>query len=1266
MRWHSFSTSQLHTLLDSCTGRLKHGKRNAAILAAAACLTALLPTRVSAQHPTWDARGFAENRPYFSRLPLEHIDPLTGNLLLTFTDLVLPGNAGFDLIVQRTYNSKIYLDYNGSGETIRDDSWAGIGWTLHFGRVLHGGNPADASWPIIELPDGSAHQAYPYSGTPPSGCSPCYVTKEFWIYDKDDYKLTLPNGTTYIFNHAGPPVGATNIPSYYATRIEDTFGNYVTVNYMSGAGVPADGIESVVQNLGSQTRTVTFTITDTINRSLASMSYNGRTWTYGQTNTTDVGKTLLTSASPPVGTPWTYSYNTTVTPRYELTRLTTPNGGTIDYQYQNQVFHIGVSYPTTSRAVSQRTTGGRSPSGTWTYSYEQGAGNNVSIITGPSNTVQYSFVGVGTYSTQGAAWRVGLPSSITTSANGNALQTESVSYIASQPISTVQIILGLNVDNGVFVPLLSSRTITRGSATFTTANSYHTSNFNDYGRPYQVSENGQLSRTSTRTFDYGFSGYIVDKVESEVVSVGGESFTTSYSYNHSNGFLASTSIYGVNTNYGEGSGGNVTGITDARGNHTTLTYSNGVLENVITPEYTISRTINLDGTISSETRSGQVTSFLYDDLQRITRVTPTIGNSFIASYDNTSGTSMSVTRGPSYTSATLDGFGRVTTTIDAVGVRRQVTFDAEGRKTFESYPFTGTAVGTSFQYDGLARLIQSTNPDGSTVGRVYNGTTVTVTDEDGHPTTHVFRAFGDPDEVRLSSVTDPSGEVVTYGYNALGSLTSATQSGTSSRSWVYNTKNQLTSETHPESGTVIYTRDAVGNLSTRRDAAGQIVSFTYDGNNRVRFIDYPGSADDTTIAYDDWDNQTSLTNGAVATTFVYEGGRRLTSRSDAFGTLGLTTTLHYDSNDNLDSITYPSGKVITYSNDAEGRPTSASDGVTTYASSVTYHPLGAIASYQAGNGVTHSVTRDTQQRVATVTSGSVLDLTYGYDLGGNVTSITDARPGMNRTFTYDALDRLTAATGWGGASYSYDNRGNRTSKTVGGRFTSYTYEFTNRLSSSSGDEPAQFHYDSNGNLQTDGTFVYSYAPTNMQATATIGGSRTSYGYDGGLLRVFKKDNDGTEHYFAHGPGGELIAEHTRVGNSLLPVREYIYVGNELVSSIETGLAISVAVATPANGQSFPNTSSITLSALPTVPAGLAVTSVQYFQGGTLVGSSSNSTNNYAVSWTNLPSVPGQYSIIARVIVSDGRAAASSPIFVTLTTPDLYGALAEIHPNEERH
>ncbi len=85
-------------------------------------------TRAYAENPVFDAKGFSPNRELIQQLPFEHVDPLTGNLLLTFTDLELPGNAGFDLRVQRTYNSKIYNSYQSLGaNSIAEDSWAGIG-----------------------------------------------------------------------------------------------------------------------------------------------------------------------------------------------------------------------------------------------------------------------------------------------------------------------------------------------------------------------------------------------------------------------------------------------------------------------------------------------------------------------------------------------------------------------------------------------------------------------------------------------------------------------------------------------------------------------------------------------------------------------------------------------------------------------------------------------------------------------------------------------------------------------------------------------------------------------------------------------------------------------------------------------------------------------------------------------------------------------------------------------------------------------------------
>ena len=70
------------------------------------CVCAPTVAFAEQDHPGLDAPGFQKNRDYFSEMPFENIDTLSGSLVLTFTDLVLPGNAGRELKFQRTYNSK--------------------------------------------------------------------------------------------------------------------------------------------------------------------------------------------------------------------------------------------------------------------------------------------------------------------------------------------------------------------------------------------------------------------------------------------------------------------------------------------------------------------------------------------------------------------------------------------------------------------------------------------------------------------------------------------------------------------------------------------------------------------------------------------------------------------------------------------------------------------------------------------------------------------------------------------------------------------------------------------------------------------------------------------------------------------------------------------------------------------------------------------------------------------------------------------------------
>jgi YD repeat-containing protein len=1087
--------------------------------------------------PTFDAKGFKAERAFFSQLPFEHIDPLTGNLLLTFTDLVLPGNAGFDLRIQRTYNSKIYKNYDTTGETLAEDSWAGVGWTMHFGRVLNSLSPTAP--PIIEMPDGSRHQTYTHI-SPPSGCSPCYITRQYWVYDKGDKRLMLPNGMVYTFNHSG---GTSQDPADYATEIRDPFDNTISISFLSS---PNDAIQTITQALGSQTRQITF---NTVNGQISQMQFQGRTWSYSHSPAAGHAfYYLLDRVVSPVGLDWEYDYNTSSQPRNELTGITTPNGGQLTYQYEDKTFKIGTPYSVDTRVVRQRQTSGRDiPSGTWTYSYAQGSGQNETLIQLPCGTERYTFRGVGDFNTQGNPWEVGLQTQKVTS-DGATLETETTTWQASVPISDDDEIIGFNTAFDIRVPLVNVQTRTRNSQSFSIDHSYNSSNFNDYGRPHQTVESGSLSRTINRTFDYNFTDYIVDKIASETVSGGGDTFTKSYSYNNANGFLTSQSIYGVTTSYNQTSGGNVSSETNARGFTTSYQYDWGIANSINTPQYSLTRNVNNDSTIQSETRRGFTTTFTYDALARPLTINPPIGSTTTIVYDNSGGTDERRTRGSSFVETDLDGFGRPSGTSDAVGVSTDIDYDACGRTTYESYPYTSSNIGTTMTYDGLGRLKRRVHPDGRDQTFSYNGIDVSITDERGVVTSQNWSAFGDPTAARLASVTDGNSQVTSYTYNVLGSLKSA--SGAGSRTWSYDSKNFLTMETHPESGQVTYIRDNVGNMTQRSDSRGT-TDFTYDGNNRLTQINHPASAHDVTIGYDASDNRTSLSNSFISSTFVYDGGNRLTSRSDTIGSRNFSTGYSYDSNDRVIRIDYPSGRAVRYSHDSGGRITQVGDGssMTAYASNFSYHPSGGIASFTSANGVTQTTTYDSRYRSDVVTvgsSGSLLSLDYGYDGAGNVTSIDDGRPNRDQGFGYDNLERLTSVTGWGARSYGYDNVGNRTS----GGGTSFNYSSsTNRLTSTSGNLNQSFSYDNVGNMTADGIGTYTYTPDNMVETTTVAGVATTYRYDGDNSRVLKA-SAGAQRYYVHGVGGMLLSEFEEICSQFAVSRDYIYIGSRLIASLK--------------------------------------------------------------------------------------------------------------------
>jgi|GEM_PF-2367990 len=251
----------------------------------------------------------------------------------------------------------------------------------------------------------------------------------------------------------------------------------------------------------------------------------------------------------------------------------------------------------------------------------------------------------------------------------------------------------------------------------------------------------------------------------------------------------------------------------------------------------------------------------------------------------------------------------------------------------------------------------------------------------------------------------------------------------------YNAADQKSSLTYPGG--------AAGQL-------GEVVSYGYDAVGQLVSVSGLGGVQYMSSAtYDAQGRMTQLVNEAGANgltrQWVYDPAtlRLSTIRAGTAGPFDNLQALSYsyDAAGNVTSVTDATngGQVQSFGYDWLDRLTSATTngmGVGQYSHTYQYNAIGNITSY-AGNAYTYG----SQPHAVTAAFGN----SYAYDANGNQTSRTIG--GVTYTFAYDYENRLTAIAGGSvTASFIYDAEGNRVKGTVNGVTTVYVaglYEWQN-------------------------------------------------------------------------------------------------------------------------------------------------------------------------------------------------------------------------------
>lgn len=435
----------------------------------------------------------------------------------------------------------------------------------------------------------------------------------------------------------------------------------------------------------------------------------------------------------------------------------------------------------------------------------------------------------------------------------------------------------------------------------------------------------------------------------------------------------------------------LTSITDPDNHATTFTYdANGnLLTSTDANNQTTTYTYTAQGLLaSSSSAAGRVINDTYDSLGRLTGQTFSDGTT--ASY-------------------TYDSHNNLLTATNAAGTET-FTYDSADRLTKVTY---SDGLSLTFVYNSNGQLSSTVDQSGATENYQYNaeGQLDEVTDAAGNTiAAYSYDAAGDLIRTDLGN-----GTYTVYGYDADGRENSiinyaADGSVQSSFLYVYNADSRITSIT-TLAGTTTYTYDANGQLTSATLPDGTTENWTYDASgNRISTTDTGGTTAYTT-------NNLNQYTAVGGTTYTYDADGNLISSI----TGGVTTTYTYNVEEQLTSITTPTS-TTTFTYDALGnRVAEKVNGITT---ELLVNPLtgelagefdtsgNVVAEYQYGLGLIG-------ESLGSVTAASDY---YQFDIGGNVSALTDSTGTVLNTYTYSPFGEVAASTGATANPFTFDGR----------------------------------------------------------------------------------------------------------------------------------------------------------------------------------------------------------------------------------------------------
>lgn len=559
---------------------------------------------------------------------------------------------------------------------------------------------------------------------------------------------------------------------------------------------------------------------------------------------------------------------------------------------------------------------------------------------------------------------------------------------------------------------------------------------------------------------------------------------------------------------------------------------------------------------SVDSKSNEAATYLYDDYGntiKTTTLTETDNESKIGTVDSTYdlfGNVLTTKSGDETSSYIYDKAGR-TLLANEKGDCTRTIYDDLGRTVQEigsedydsskdglptENTYSDTNAGHTYKYAANGTLTSETNRLGKTTKYFYNDIGSKVREE-----FDIYKFYylnhGELYQVKVANVT-----TVTYSYDKDFHLLSESYANDDVIRYTYNDNGDVTAQYHNSNAKpyVTYTYNDDGELTEKVNADTKL-KYVYGENDKVEV--YKTSDNTLVQSYTETKTEAAEENGIESKTDVTES-----HFGTSYSSIVKDKSIEYTNASNTVLYSY----TTTGTDGSEKINTSSVkyNGSTSLSSSYSYDDNGNVLTKSYGENTSITNTYDSKDKITSTTyagkttnytydsNGQLLSAnndTYAYDSRGNITSKTES--GTTTTFTYSTggwKDQLVSVNGidltyddngnvltygekeytWNSGrnlesivdgdkkySYTYDETGIRTSKTVNGVTTYFNTKDGVILSQTDGTNTMYFQYDTSGTplgFVLNGT-QYFYITNQMgdvlAITDTNGDIVANYEYD---------------------------------------------------------------------------------------------------------------------------------------------------------------------------